>query len=135
MDKQKSTSTAAVKSAKNTEETVTNSVDNSELKTDKLVSSGRDEPENDKAEIKENRSAKKRKTNSRTPTPITIVPTDNISVVISGSANLSSDSSAYATGSILLGEKRDTSSTSDNIDKVKKVKVVEKRVLVCCCQN
>lgn len=77
-----------------------------------------------KTEIKENKSVKKRKTNSRTPTPITIVPTDNISVVISGAANLSSEVTSLNLGTVLLSDKKDitnSSSSSEIVEKPKKV--------------
>lgn len=127
-DKVKSNSATVKSAAKNVvdEQSHSNAQDSTDTKTEKLNVPAKEEVDvvENKTEIKENKSVKKRKTNSRTPTPITIVPTDNISVVISGAANLSSEVTALTVGSIVVTEKKDNTTnnnSSETIDKPKKV--------------
>lgn len=90
------------------------------MKIDKPIKDIKDTEEvaSKSGEVKETKG-KKRKANSRTPTPISLVPnnTESISVVI----NTPPISDTNVVASTTVTEKKDIVSNSDNFEKVKKV--------------
>ncbi|GJQ70622.1 hypothetical protein Trydic_g23013 [Trypoxylus dichotomus] len=97
---------ATIKNSKTLEENVADVKETEEV----LAKSG---------EVKETKG-KKRKANSRTPTPISVVSTNSVeSVSVVVNTPPSSDTNL---GTSVIAEKKDTVSNSENTDKVKKAK-------------
>ncbi|XP_025833599.1 protein AF-10 isoform X2 [Agrilus planipennis] len=93
-----------------------NSVDSNNKNERKEVKSDADDS-NIKPDLKESKSGKKRKANSRTPTPIT-VPSESVSVVVSASSLISSNESSVGS----LGNAVISSEKTEGSEKLKKMK-------------
>ncbi|XP_044752489.1 protein AF-10 isoform X6 [Coccinella septempunctata] len=114
-DKSKVSSSSS-RSAKNTDNHTEHSSDS---KTDKKDSKSENNEESKTSELKESKGTKKRKSNSRTPTPVTSVVSSDVTVVNSNATVSNSESSV-----VNSSEKKDTViSSGETVDKAKKLKV------------
>ncbi|KAF5306636.1 hypothetical protein FQA39_LY08825 [Lamprigera yunnana] len=127
-EKDKKVNNSNTKSAKS-EENLGSTVDPIELKTDRTATPIIKEVKNEieiETKVEKDKPNKKRKTNSRTPTPNivaseSVIPAANLSVLI---PELSASVLSGITGgtSLINSEKRDSASV-DSIEKIKKVKI------------
>lgn len=115
-EKPKVPNSASVKSAKNSEE---NSAE-TENKNDKVNKVPvKDGPEVETKETKDTKGSKKRKNNSRTPTPVSVVPSESVASAASNPALETSMSGANAAPATV--EKKDSPVTTESAEKPKKV--------------
>ncbi|KRT80537.1 hypothetical protein AMK59_6741, partial [Oryctes borbonicus] len=116
------TNSATIKTNKTVEDNVIVSSENTiEVKIDKALIKDVKETEevlSKSGEVKETKG-KKRKANSRTPTPISVVSNSAESVSVVVNTPPSSDTNL---GASVVAEKKDTVNNSENTDKVKKAK-------------
>lgn len=115
-----SSSNSSVKSAKSAEEERTLVAEGSaEIKTEKL-GSAKESKEGGETDTKEVKSSKKRKANSRTPTPVSVVVTE-------GGGNTQASPLGESVGGVpvpVVAEKKDTASSDNNSEKHKKVGIL-----------